>query len=162
MGTAGSCASRHWEPEWLEIANKRLLALRGTAGRGLTPRSSGGPTAGHQARAGKNVPRTASSGLASCPRRPINSNVSGAWLKGIRRAYCISLPWLTSMTSTSSRYRVALFGFAARLWFEAAAVKGIIRPAVIVHGSAWLRLVLGTTPDNNCVNPTIRPAEGDT
>ena len=42
---------------------------------GLTPRSSGAPTAGHQARSGGTRYIFASPGLASCRRRPLNSNV---------------------------------------------------------------------------------------
>ena len=43
--------------------------------RGLTPRSSGAPTAGHQARSGGTRYILASPGLASCRRRPLSSNV---------------------------------------------------------------------------------------
>ena len=43
--------------------------------RGLTTRSSGAPTAGHQARAGGTRYSFASPGLASCRRRPLSSNV---------------------------------------------------------------------------------------
>ena len=42
---------------------------------GLTPRSSGAPTAGHQARAGGTRYIFAGPGLASCRRRPLSSNV---------------------------------------------------------------------------------------
>ena len=42
---------------------------------GITPRSSGAPTAGHQARAGSTVYIFASPGLASYRRRPLSSNV---------------------------------------------------------------------------------------
>jgi hypothetical protein len=42
---------------------------------GLTPRSSGAPTAGHQARAGGTRYIFTSPGLASCRRRPLSSNV---------------------------------------------------------------------------------------
>ena len=41
----------------------------------LTPRSSGAPTAGHQARSGGTLYIFASPGLASCRRRPLSSNV---------------------------------------------------------------------------------------
>ena len=41
----------------------------------LTPRSSGAPTAGHQARSGGTRYIFASPGLASCRRRPLSSNV---------------------------------------------------------------------------------------
>ena len=41
----------------------------------LTPRSSGTPTAGHQARSGGTRYIFASPGLASCRRRPLSSNV---------------------------------------------------------------------------------------
>ena len=44
-------------------------------GCGLTPRSSGAPTAGHQARSGGTRYIFASPGLASCRRRPLSSNV---------------------------------------------------------------------------------------
>ena len=40
----------------------------------LTPRSSGAPTAGHQARSGGTRYIFASPGLASCRRRPVSSN----------------------------------------------------------------------------------------
>ena len=43
--------------------------------RGLTTRSSGAPTAGHQARSGGTRYIFASPGLASCRRRPLSSNV---------------------------------------------------------------------------------------
>ena len=46
-----------------------------TAARRLTPRSSGAPTAGHQARAGGMRYIFTSPGLASCRRRPLSSNV---------------------------------------------------------------------------------------
>jgi hypothetical protein len=42
---------------------------------GLTPRSSGAPTAGHQARAGGTLYIFTGPGLASCRRRPLSSNV---------------------------------------------------------------------------------------
>ena len=42
----------------------------------LTPRSSGAPTAGHQARSGGTRYIFASPGLASCRWRPLSSNVS--------------------------------------------------------------------------------------
>ena len=42
---------------------------------GLTPRSSGAPTAGHQARSGGTRYIFASPGLASCRRHPLSSNV---------------------------------------------------------------------------------------
>jgi hypothetical protein len=48
-----------------------LVALRWS----LTPRSSGVPTAGHQARAGGTLYIFASPGLASYRRRPLSSNV---------------------------------------------------------------------------------------
>ena len=46
-----------------------------TAARCLTPRSSGAPTAGHQAQSGGTRYIFASPGLASCRRRPLSSNV---------------------------------------------------------------------------------------
>ena len=46
-----------------------------TAARCLTPRSSGAPTAGHQARSGGTQYIFASPGLASCRRSPLSSNV---------------------------------------------------------------------------------------
>ena len=46
-----------------------------TAARCLTPRSSGAPTAGHQARSGGTQYIFASPGPASCRRRPLSSNV---------------------------------------------------------------------------------------
>ena len=55
------------------------LSTRGAnhepACRCLTPRSSGAPTAGHQARSGGTRYIFASPGLASCRRRPLSSNV---------------------------------------------------------------------------------------
>ena len=55
---------------------------------GLTPRSSGAPTAGHQARSGGTRYIFASPGLASCRCRPLSSNVrrqpSQAFKKCIR------------------------------------------------------------------------------
>ena len=41
----------------------------------LTPRSSGAPTAGHQARVGGTRYIFTGPGLASCRRRPLSSNV---------------------------------------------------------------------------------------
>jgi hypothetical protein len=49
--------------------------VRSAAWPGLTPRSSGAPTAGHQARSGGTRYIFASPGLASCRRRPLSSNV---------------------------------------------------------------------------------------
>ena len=46
-----------------------------TAHRRLTPRSSGAPTAGHQARACGTPYIVTGPGLASCRRRPLSSNV---------------------------------------------------------------------------------------
>ena len=51
------------------------LGLRGWRECGLTPRSSGAPTAGHQARAGGTPYIFTGPGLASCRRRPLSSNV---------------------------------------------------------------------------------------
>ena len=42
---------------------------------GLTPRTSGAPTAGHQARSGGTPYIFTGPGLASCRRRPLSSNV---------------------------------------------------------------------------------------
>ena len=52
---------------------------------GLTPRSSGAPTAGHQARSGGTRYIFASPGLASCRRHPVNSNVGTAVAKSKRQ-----------------------------------------------------------------------------
>ena len=58
------------------IALARHRCMRGnTATRCLTPRSSGAPTAGHQARSSGTRYMFASPGLASCRRRPLSSNV---------------------------------------------------------------------------------------
>jgi hypothetical protein len=57
----------------------------------LTPRSSGAPTAGHQARAGGTRYIFASPGLASCRCRPLNSNVRPHQFPNSRR----SLQWQT-------------------------------------------------------------------
>ena len=64
-------------PLLLGIALIRTCLLSELAGeqRCLTPRSSGAPTAGHQARAGGTRYIFASPGPASCRRRPLNSNV---------------------------------------------------------------------------------------
>ena len=54
----------------------RLVRRRVAPAHGcLTPRSSGAPTAGHQARAGGTLYIFASPGLASCRCRPLSSNV---------------------------------------------------------------------------------------
>ena len=53
----------------------RHLQHRRLAPSGLTTRSSGAPTAGHQARSGGTRYIFASPGLASCRRRPLSSNV---------------------------------------------------------------------------------------
>ena len=53
----------------------RLAASAVTARRCLTPRSSGAPTAGHQARSAGTVYIFCCPGLASCRRRPLSSNV---------------------------------------------------------------------------------------
>ena len=70
-------SSRH--RGWRVSAPKLLLLLFActatTATRCLTPRSSGAPTAGHQARSGGTRYIFASPGLASCRRRPLSSNV---------------------------------------------------------------------------------------
>ena len=52
------------------------ITLRASGAHGcLTPRSSGAPTAGRQARSGGTRYIFASPGLASCRRRPLSSNV---------------------------------------------------------------------------------------
>ena len=66
-------SSRDREPLWHAHESKANLA---PARCGLTRRSSGAPTAGHQARAGGTRYIFASPGLASCRRRPLSSNVS--------------------------------------------------------------------------------------
>ena len=56
----------------------RHVSVRRSSSRtvqGLTPHSSGAPTAGHQARSGGTRYIFASPGLASCRCRPLNSNV---------------------------------------------------------------------------------------
>ena len=55
----------------------------------LTPRSSGAPTAGHQARSGGTRYIFASPGLASCRWRPLSSNVSPI-TRFMRAATCSS------------------------------------------------------------------------
>ena len=62
-------------PNSPKISLRRLLP-QSDARRRLTPRSSGAPTAGHQARAGGTRYIFTSPGLASCRRRPLSSNVS--------------------------------------------------------------------------------------
>jgi hypothetical protein len=61
------------------MVQHQIRALRCTSilrpGWGLTPRSSGAPTAGHQARSGGTLYIFTSPGLASCRRRPLSSNV---------------------------------------------------------------------------------------
>ena len=69
-GAGGDCGAptgvtRHWQPNRQHSSSERCL----------TPRSSGAPTAGHQARAGGTRYIFASPGLASCRRRPLSSNV---------------------------------------------------------------------------------------
>ena len=51
------------------------IALGTQSHRCLTPRSTGAPTAGHQARAGGTRYIFTGPGLASCRRRPVTSNV---------------------------------------------------------------------------------------
>ena len=53
----------------------KIIPLASGAHRCLTPRSSGAPTAGHQARSGGTRYIFASPGLASCRCRPLSSNV---------------------------------------------------------------------------------------
>ena len=67
-------------PPWLareraKVAPAALCCAPTTVARCLTPRSSGAPTAGHQAQAGGRQYIFASPGLASCRRRPLSSNV---------------------------------------------------------------------------------------
>jgi hypothetical protein len=64
-------AARHGE----QLSLGKRSARRQPAQRCLTPRSSGAPTAGHQARAGGTVYIFTGPGLASCRRRPLSSNV---------------------------------------------------------------------------------------
>jgi hypothetical protein len=59
----------------IKYTARRVATRRSRAQRGLTPRSSGAPTAGHQARSGGTRYIFASPGLASCRRRPLSSNV---------------------------------------------------------------------------------------
>ena len=56
--------------------------------RRLTPRSSGAPTAGHQARSGGMRCIFASPGLASCRRHPLSSNVRPRMLTSAASAPC--------------------------------------------------------------------------
>ncbi len=63
---------------WLNLQRMTLsftTSRQSPGARGLTPRSSGAPTAGHQARSGGTRYIFASPGLASCRRRPLSSNV---------------------------------------------------------------------------------------
>ena len=53
----------------------KITSLASSAHGCLTPRSSGAPTAGHQARAGGTPYIFTGPGLASCRRRPLSSNV---------------------------------------------------------------------------------------
>ena len=62
-----------------------------SARRGLTPRSSGAPTAGHQARACGTSSILTGPGLASCRRRPLSSNVR-RWVPAHHQYAAISLP----------------------------------------------------------------------
>jgi hypothetical protein len=60
------------------LSTKRAQRIHGASAQwqcGLTPRSSGAPTAGHQARSGGTRYIFASPGLASCRWRPLSSNV---------------------------------------------------------------------------------------
>ena len=75
----GACHHRR-PPPWPARERANLLLLHfactpTTAARCLTPRSSGAPTAGHQARSGGAQYIFASPGVASCRRRPLSSNV---------------------------------------------------------------------------------------
>ena len=76
---------------------------KAASGCGLTPRSSGAPTAGHQARSGGTRYIFASPGLASCRRRPLSSNVrqrkvrvvacsQPAWPSGLAFAHASANP----------------------------------------------------------------------
>jgi len=75
--------------------------------RGLTPRSSGAPTAGHQARSGGTRYILASPGLAPCRCRPLSSNVrphkhaSAALLHGMYRVRTLA----TCSSSSGTRRR---------------------------------------------------------
>ena len=57
---------------------------RGLSRAGLTRRSSGAPTAGHQARSGGTRYIFTGPGLASCRRRPLNSNVRQSQVTAVR------------------------------------------------------------------------------
>ena len=71
--TAGR--NRGWRVSAPNLLPLHFACTTTTAARCLTPRSSGAPTAGHQARSGGTRYIFASPGLASCRRRPLSSNV---------------------------------------------------------------------------------------
>ena len=85
--------------------------------RGLTTRSSGAPTAGHQARAGGTRYIFTGPGLASCRRRPLSSNV-----RPRRRDLLISKMQL--LGSESARHQPQLLprgaGLLSPVWQQSA------------------------------------------
>ena len=66
---------RGWRVSAPKLLLLHFVCTSITAARCLTPRSSGAPTAGHQARSGGTRYIFASPGLASCRRCPLSSNV---------------------------------------------------------------------------------------
>ena len=70
-----SCHHRGWRVSAPKLLLLLFACTSTSATRCLTPRSSGAPTAGHQARSGGTRYIFASPGLASCRRRPLSSNV---------------------------------------------------------------------------------------
>ena len=107
--------------------------------RGLTPRSSGAPTAGHQARAGGTRYIFASPGLAPCRRRPLSSNVRRS-ARGHSmhspsypcRAAAPSRPWSSLRPWQGQQAALAL---PPSLAVFGARVRAGSRPGQ--HGSAW-------------------------
>ena len=85
--------------------------------RGLTTRSSGAPTAGHQARSGGTRYIFASPGLASCRRRPLSSNV-----RPLRRDLPLSKMQLFGFASAKHQPRLLppSSGLLSPVWRQAA------------------------------------------
>jgi hypothetical protein len=93
--------------------------------RGLTPRSSGAPTAGHQARAGGTRYIFTSPGLATCRRRPLSSNVRPQKLQVMHSDPTLVAALKTESTNPALLPRV--MGSRLAFWWVTSGVRMSLR-----------------------------------
>ena len=101
-----SCHHRGWRVSAPNLLLLYFACTLTTAARCLTPRSSGAPTAGHQAQSGGTRYIFASPGLASCRRRPLSSNVRQRKVTGLA---CSQTARPSGLVFTHSSLNVAGF-----------------------------------------------------